>query len=77
MRTVIAAMYVAFSGAFHSALFVQPAIAADEEKPMARVTGIGGVFILSRGNGKELAAQYEKHLGMKPEDFGAVVLQWE
>lgn len=46
-----------------------------EEK--ARVTGIGGVFFLSRGQGKDLAAWYEEHLGMKHEDFGAVVLKWE
>ena len=44
---------------------------------MAKVTGIGGVFILSRGKGKDLAAWYEKHLGMKREEFGGVVLQWE
>lgn len=44
---------------------------------MAKVTGIGGVFFLSRGDGKTLSAWYEKHLGMGLEDFGAAVLQWE
>ena len=44
---------------------------------MARVTGIGGVFILSKGDGKALASWYEKHLGMKLEDFGAAILQWQ
>ncbi|MCR9246545.1 MAG: VOC family protein [bacterium] len=44
---------------------------------MARVTGIGGVFFLSRGDGKKLSAWYEKHLGMKLEDFGASILHWE
>ena len=44
---------------------------------MARVTGIGGVFLKSRGAGGELAAWYEKHLGMPREDFGGVILQWE
>lgn len=43
---------------------------------MARVTGIGGVFLLSRGEGKALASWYEKHLGMRLEDFGAAILQW-
>ena len=43
---------------------------------MARVTGIGGVFFLSKGEGKSLSAWYEEHLGMRPEDFGAVVLNW-
>jgi len=50
---------------------------ADEGEEMARVTGIGGVFFLSRGKGSDLSAWYEKHLGMKLEDFGAAVLQWE
>ena len=43
---------------------------------MARVTGIGGVFFKSTGDRAELAAWYEKHLGMKREDFGGVVLRW-
>ncbi len=44
---------------------------------MAKVTGIGGVFFLSQGKGKELSQWYEKHLGMKLEDFGASVLNWQ
>ena len=44
---------------------------------MAKVTGIGGVFFLSKGKGKDLAQWYEKHLGMHLEDFGAAILQWE
>ncbi|MDX1555827.1 MAG: VOC family protein [Xanthomonadales bacterium] len=45
---------------------------------MAKVTGIGGVFFLSsRGEGKSLSDWYEEHLGMKKEDFGACILQWE
>jgi len=44
---------------------------------MARVTGIGGVFLKSRGAGADLAAWYEKHLGMPREDFGGVILQWQ
>lgn len=43
---------------------------------MARVTGIGGVFFKSRGSSRALAAWYEKHLGMTPEDFGGVILKW-
>lgn len=43
---------------------------------MARVTGIGGVFFKSRGDNKALAAWYEKHLGMTPESFGAVIFRW-
>jgi len=44
---------------------------------MAKVTGIGGVFFLSRGEGKSLSAWYEKHLGMGLEEFGAAIFQWQ
>ena len=44
---------------------------------MARVTGIGGVFFLSQGEGKALSAWYEKHLGMRMEEFGAAILNWQ
>lgn len=43
---------------------------------MARVTGIGGVFLKSKGNGAALAAWYQEHLGMKLEDFGGAMLRW-
>lgn len=43
---------------------------------MAKVTGIGGVFFKSKGNGAELAAWYQKHLGMALTDFGGVILRW-
>lgn len=49
----------------------------EEQQSMARVTGIGGVFFLSKGEGTNLSAWYEKHLGMKLEEFGAAILQWE
>lgn len=44
---------------------------------MARVTGIGGVFLKSRGAGEELASWYAMHLGMRREDFGGVILKWQ
>ena len=44
---------------------------------MPKVTGIGGVFFLAGGKGKELSSWYEKHLGMKMEDFGPAILKWE
>lgn len=44
---------------------------------MAKVTGIGGVFFLSKGDGESLSAWYEKHLGLHMEDFGASILHWE
>ena len=45
---------------------------------MAKVTGIGGVFFMSsRGAGKDVSTWYEKHLGMKMEDFGACMLEWK
>ena len=43
---------------------------------MAKVTGIGGVFFKSKGDGKALAAWYQKHLGMTPEAWGGVILKW-
>jgi predicted enzyme related to lactoylglutathione lyase len=43
---------------------------------MAKVTGIGGIFFKSKGEGAALAAWYQEHLGMKLEDFGGAVLRW-
>ncbi|KIC36179.1 VOC family protein [Leisingera sp. ANG-M7] len=44
---------------------------------MARVTGIGGVFIKARGDAKALAAWYRDHLGLDLQDFGGAVLNWQ
>ena len=44
---------------------------------MSKVTGIGGVFFLSRGEGKHLSSWYEIHLGLQIEEFGGVILRWE
>ncbi len=43
---------------------------------MARITGVGGVFFKSKGDGAALAAWYRKHLGLRLEDFGGAVLRW-
>ncbi|KFN49788.1 VOC family protein [Arenimonas composti] len=43
---------------------------------MAKVTGIGGVFLRCRGDRDALAAWYQKHLGIPLEPWGAV-LRWE
>ena len=43
---------------------------------MAKITGIGGVFFKSKGDGKSLAAWYQQHLGMPLEDWGGAVLKW-
>ena len=43
---------------------------------MAKVTGIGGVFIKSAGKGSELAAWYEKNLGLSLESWGGSILRW-
>ncbi len=43
---------------------------------MAKITGIGGVFFKCKGDRAALAAWYEKHLGLKLEDFGGAVLRW-
>ncbi len=52
------------------------AVAEDGERKAA-VTGIGGVFLLSRDDAKALSAWYEQHLGLRMEDFGAAILQWK
>ena len=44
---------------------------------MAKITGIGGVFFKSKGDPKELAAWYQKHLGMALTDYGFAILKWE
>ena len=43
---------------------------------MAKVTGIGGVFIKSTGKGAELAAWYQKNLGLDLESWGGAILRW-
>jgi predicted enzyme related to lactoylglutathione lyase len=43
---------------------------------MAKVTGIGGVFIKSAGKGSDLAAWYEKNLGLSLESWGGSILKW-
>jgi predicted enzyme related to lactoylglutathione lyase len=43
---------------------------------MAKVTGVGGVFFRSKGDGAALAAWYREHLGMTLEDFGGAILRW-
>jgi predicted enzyme related to lactoylglutathione lyase len=48
----------------------------DGEAVMARVTGIGGVFLKCKGDSAALAAWYQKHLGMPLEAWGGAVLRW-
>ena len=43
---------------------------------MARVTGIGGVFLKCKGDSAALGAWYRQHLGMPLEDWGGAVLKW-
>ena len=43
---------------------------------MAKVTGIGGVFFKSAGKGSELAAWYEKNLGISLESWGGSILKY-
>jgi predicted enzyme related to lactoylglutathione lyase len=42
---------------------------------MARVTGIGGVFLKAK-DPKALSAWYAEHLGIKLEDYGGAALAW-
>jgi predicted enzyme related to lactoylglutathione lyase len=43
---------------------------------MAKITGIGGVFLKCKGDSAALAAWYQKHLGLVLEDFGGAILKW-
>ena len=43
---------------------------------MAKVTGVGGVFLKCRGDCAALAAWCQKHLGMLLENFGGALLRW-
>ncbi|HVZ35920.1 MAG TPA: VOC family protein [Polyangiaceae bacterium] len=43
---------------------------------MAKITGVGGIFFKSKGDSAALAAWYQKHLGMRLEDFGGAILRW-
>lgn len=43
---------------------------------MARVTGIGGVFVKSRNDHQRLAAWYENPLGLTLEPLGGAILKW-
>lgn len=42
---------------------------------MARVTGIGGIFLRSR-DPKSLSAWYAKHLGIPLNDYGGATFHW-
>lgn len=76
MRKITKSLWIATVLMLGGTVGQQNAI-AEEEKGMAKVTGIGGVFILSRSNGKALSEWYEMHLGIRIEEFGAAILQWE
>lgn len=43
---------------------------------MAKVTGIGGVFLKCKGDSAALAKWYHQHLGLPLEEFGGAVLRW-
>lgn len=43
---------------------------------MARITGIGGVFLRARSDEKALAAWYVEHLGLQLEPWGGALLKW-
>ena len=43
---------------------------------MARITGIGGVFLKARTDAKALAKWYQTHLGMPLEPWGGAGLKW-
>ena len=44
---------------------------------MAKITGIGGVFIKSPNDKDALAAWYRDNLGLKFEDWGGSIINWK
>jgi catechol 2,3-dioxygenase-like lactoylglutathione lyase family enzyme len=47
-----------------------------KEAGMAKVTGLGGVFLRAR-DPKQLTAWYAEHLGLAVKDWGGVVFVWD
>src|ERR1700733_12857267 len=43
---------------------------------MAKITGIGGVFIKAKTDEKALREWYKKNLGIKLDDWGGCALEW-
>jgi predicted enzyme related to lactoylglutathione lyase len=43
---------------------------------MAKITGIGGVFLKAKTDAKALAKWYQRHLGMPLEPWGGAGLHW-
>lgn len=43
---------------------------------MAKITGIGGVFVKAKTDEKALREWYKKHLGMELEEWGGGALRW-
>ena len=43
---------------------------------MAKITGIGGVFVRSKGKGSELTEWYKTNLGLDLESWGGSILKW-
>src|SRR5690606_14258528 len=56
--------------------FPASVLTAYQESNMAKVTGIGGVFLKCKGDSAALAAWYQKHLGLPLETWGGAVLKW-
>ncbi|MDQ2977449.1 MAG: hypothetical protein M3R69_18810 [Acidobacteriota bacterium] len=43
---------------------------------MAKITGIGGVFFKAKTDNRALREWYQKHLGIKLDDWGGCGLEW-
>lgn len=43
---------------------------------MAKITGIGGVFLKAKSDSAKLAAWYQQHLGMNLQPWGGAALKW-
>jgi catechol 2,3-dioxygenase-like lactoylglutathione lyase family enzyme len=62
--------------ALAASIFMWPATAVTASDPPGRITGIGGIFVVSK-NPKALAAWYRDVLGISLERWGGATLRYD
>ena len=64
------------SAALAASIFMWPATAVTASDPPGRITGIGGIFVVSK-NPKALAAWYRDVLGISLERWGGATFRYD
>jgi catechol 2,3-dioxygenase-like lactoylglutathione lyase family enzyme len=64
------------SAALAASIFMWPATAVTASDPPGRITGIGGIFVVSK-NPKALAAWYRDVLGISLEPWGGATFRYD